>query len=182
VKDSSQSLLELTASQREAVVRKWLAHTSSSYPDQTTRFLLDTQDPFRNPVGSALKKGLPVLFDQLAGEFSMEQIAPALDDIVRIRAVQDFSASQAVGFIFHLKEITREELGPETPGLAALDKRIDRLAQAAFDIYMECREKTWRIQVREAKRRVYVLEQVASRRAHGSSTAPEETPRTLPAN
>ncbi len=173
--DSSQPLLDIPAAQREAVVQKWLAHALSTYPGQTSRFLLDTRDPFRNPVGRALKEGLPALFDQLAGEFDHEQIQPALDGIVRIRAVQDFSASQAVGFIFHLKEITREELGPDAPGFGALLGRIDQLALLAFDNYMKCREKTWDIQVREAKRSVYVLEQVASRKARGSSSASDQS-------
>jgi hypothetical protein len=171
VKDSSQPLLDIPAEQREAVVQKWLTHTLGTYPEQTARFLLETRDAFRNPVGSALKEGLPVLFDELAGLFDLERIGPPLDDIMRIRAIQEFSASQAIGFIFHLKNITREELDPEMPGRGALHGRIDQLALLAFDKYVKCRELTWKIQVNEAKRRVYVLEQVASRKAHGSSPA-----------
>ena len=181
MQDPSQSLLDITAEQCEAVTRKWLTHTLGTYPSETSRFMQETRDPFHNPVGRALKEGLPQIFAQLIGEFDAERIGPALDDIVRIRAIQDFSASQAIGFIFHLKQITREELRPETPGFQTLQDRIDELALLAFDNYVKCREKTWQIQVKEAKSRVYVLEKVASRKARSSSAAAVGPPVT-PAN
>jgi hypothetical protein len=181
VQDPGQPLFDLTAAQCEAVTRKWLAHALGTYPAETSRFLRETPDPFHNPVGRAFKEGLPQLFAQLIGGFDTQRIEPALDDIVRIRAIQDFSASQAIGFIFHLKRITREELTPETPGFSTLQDRIDKLALLAFDIYMKCREKSWQIQVKEAKSRVYVLEKVASRKARGSSAASAGPP-VPPAN
>jgi RsbRD-like negative regulator of sigma factor len=181
VQDPSQPLFDIAAEQREAVVQKWLTHTLRTYPSETSRFMQETRDPFHNPVGRALKEGLPQIFAQLIGEFDARRIEPALDDIVRIRAIQDFSASQAIGFIFHLKEIIREELSPEAPGFTTLQDRIDKLALLAFDIYMKCREKSWQIQVKEARSRVYVLEKVASRKGRSSSAAPDGSP-VLPAN
>jgi hypothetical protein len=80
-----------------------------------------------------------------------------LDAILKIRSVQDFSPSKAVGFIFLLKraigetlknEICRESVMSEWLGFQS---RIDDLALHAFDIYMGCREKICEIRVNQAK-------------------------------
>ncbi len=161
--ESSPPLLDLTPAARESVVRKWLAQVLESYPEQTSRFLLNTRDPFRNPVGRALTEGLPVLVDEVCGGFDVDRLKPVLDEIVHIRAVQDFSAGQAVGFVFLLKPILFAELAPEPRIMSDLEARLEWLSLVTFDLYMQCREKTWEIRVNEAKRRVYVLEKVASR-------------------
>ena len=86
----------------------------------------------------------------------------ALDAIIRIRAVQDLTASQAVGFVFLLKPILLE-LQPErnpaardVPLGVLLNDRIDRLALMAFDKYMQCREQLADIRVSEGRRRIHV--------------------------
>ena len=43
-------LREALAQRKQAVVGEWLARTLRTYPDHTARFLLQDQDPFRNPV------------------------------------------------------------------------------------------------------------------------------------
>lgn len=68
-------------------------------------------------------------------------IALALDAIIRIRAVQDLTPSQAVEFLFLLKPIMRE-LAPEQDQVRLAD-RIDRLALMAFDKYMQCRRRSY---------------------------------------
>ena len=161
MKDPSRPLLDVPPSERGAVVRKWLAQVLETYPEETSRFLLQNKDPFRNPVGRALQEGLPVLFDELAGGMNFSRIDTVLDGIVHIRAVQDFTASQAVGFLFVLKSAIREEVAPNRPTLDALNSRIDEMALRAFDLYMACREKTYEIKANEAKRRVYLLERAA---------------------
>ena len=165
MKEPSQPEPGLTAEQRETVVREWLAQTLRTYPEQTSRFLFDNRDPFKNPVGHAIRDGLPVLVEELCGAFRTDRMQSALNEIVRIRAVQDFTASQAIGFIFFLKQIFRAVPGVEPASLSTLDERIDRLALLAFDNYMRSREKTWEIKLNESKRRVYVPERIASERA-----------------
>jgi hypothetical protein len=146
------------ASCAESVATEWLKRVLASYPEQTARILLQEKDRFRNPVGYALKEGLPVLVEELFGGMNQERVVPALEQIVRIRAVQDFSAAQAVGFVFLLKPIVAQ-----TPGLANIDSRIDELALLAFDLFMKCREQLYEARVNETKRRVFALE----RRAKG---------------
>ena len=150
------------AGKQSAVVQEWFERTLRSYPGQTVGFLRGEKDPFRNPVGHTLRDGLGVLFDELAGEMDQARITAALDAIVRIRAVQEHSASQAVGFLFLLKEVLREK--SPAGDLAMLENRIDRMALLAFDLYMKCREKIYEIKAEEAKRRVYLLERVSLKR------------------
>ena len=143
-------LPEALAARKQALVAEWLARTLRSYPDHTARFLMEDADPFRNPVGEAFKRGLPALFDELVGAMSPARIRALLDLLVRIRAVQDYTPSQAVGFVFLLKEVLREQ-GPVPE---ELERRIDRLALAAFDLFAECREKIAGIRIDEARRAV----------------------------
>ncbi len=150
------------AGERSAVVREWFERTLQSYPEETSGFLRGEKDPFRNPVGHTLREGLGVLFDEVAGEMDQARITASLDAIVRIRAVQDHTASQAVAFLFLLKDVLREK--SPAADLAMLENRIDRMALLAFDLYMKCREKIYEIQAEEAKRRVYVLERAGLKR------------------
>ncbi len=161
MKAEDPPLLEALAPRKEAVVGEWLARTLRTYPDHTARFLLQDPDPFRNPVGQAFKHGLPALFDELTGAMDAARIHSVLDELVRIRAVQDFTPSQAVGFVFLLKEVLREQ-GPMPD---ELEGRIDRLALAAFDLYAECREKITQIRVAEARRAAGAVDRAATGRA-----------------
>ena len=135
---------------REPILEQWIARTIQSYPPATAPFLAREDDPFRNPVGHTLRESLTTLFEQLHGNMETVHIAPALDAILRIRAVQDLTASQAVGFVFLLKPIVRE-LAPEAEQVT-LNDRIDRLALLAFDKYMQCREQLAEIRLSESRR------------------------------
>ena len=85
---------------RQAIAERWLADTFQTYPSQSAQFLIHEQDPFHNPVGAALREGIPMLVNELFQEMDADTVARALEGIVRIRAVQNFSPSQAVGFVF----------------------------------------------------------------------------------
>jgi hypothetical protein len=147
---------DVPADRRDAVLAEWLARTLETYPQETSRFLRGVKDQFRNPVGHIIRDGLQVLVDELFGAMDRARILPALDGIVRIRAVQDFSASQAVAFVFLLKKILRHEAAGEE--LERLEARVDDLALAAFDVFMQCREKICEIRVEEARRRYAMYE------------------------
>lgn len=134
----------------DAILEQWIARTVQSYPQQTTPLLLTEEDPFRNPVGHTLRTSLAILLRELLGDMDADAIAPALDAVIRIRALQDFSASQAAGFVFLLKPILRQQ-APQT-GLAELDDRVDRLALMAFDTYVRCRDQLADIRAHESRR------------------------------
>ena len=145
-------------SSRDPIPERWIAETIQSYPPSAVPFLAGEGDPFRNPVGHTLRESLTALFEQLQGDMDTDRIATALDAIIRIRAVQDLTASQAVGFVFLLKPILLELQPERNPVLLGvlLNERIDRLALMAFDKYMQCREQLAEIRVSEGRRRIHV--------------------------
>lgn len=132
------------------IVERWVEQTLQSYPAETLPFLRGEQDPFRNPVGHALKENLAILAHELLGTMDRKRIAEALDAIVRVRAVQNFSPAGAVRFVFGLREAIQETSGavPES-----LQSRIDELALMAFDQYMSCREEIFRLRMNELRLR-----------------------------
>jgi hypothetical protein len=177
--EAVRPLMEALAAKKDAIVQEWLARTLQNYPEHTCRFLAKEKDPFRNPVGHTLKEAFPALFDQLIGGMDATTITPFLDGIVRIRAVQDFTAGQAVAFLFLLKKVVREALQdeirrrPDGDGLAAVDGRIDEMALLAFDLFMKCRERIYEIKANEAKRRIYVLERMHGMEPPATACGPE---------
>ncbi len=178
--ESAQPPLEALASKRSVIISEWLMCTLQTYPENTSRFLSQEKDIFRNPVGQTLREAFPALFDEVIKGSDHPTLCRLLDPIVRMRAVQDFSAAQAVAFIFALKRVVRKALhfsphpplsplgGEDTqrvPGegarqldaLAILESRIDEMALLAFDLYMRCREQIYEIKANEARRRLSVL-------------------------
>ena len=86
-----------------------------------------------------------------------ETASDYLDHIIRIRSVQDFSPSEALAFIFTLKQAVRGVFKKEIKEkrfreeLERFESRIDRLALLAFDTYVQCREKLYELRVKEVK-------------------------------
>ena len=153
-----ENLLE----QRKAViVKKWFDVVIQTYPADTSRFLKTQKDPFANPVGHTVLRGLEALFDTLMTGPDTDTISSFLDPIIRIRAVQDFTPAKAVSFIFSLKQVIRENLSKELKDaamaleLSSLESAIDDLALIAFDIYVECREKIFELKANEEKAKTF---------------------------
>jgi hypothetical protein len=173
VKLASRGVLVALAQNQPRIAERWLQQTLAGYPGQGTHFLLQEKNPFRNPVGQTFREGLPALLAELAGEMNPARLRAALDGMVRIRAVQDFSASQALAFLFLLKKVLREELPEEicsdAEGMSQLEDRIDQLALLAFDLFSECRAQLSEIKLREARRRVYLPEQMHLAKQGGGS-------------
>ena len=147
-------LNEALAARRGVVLERWFQAVLATYPAETARFLAGGADPFANPVGHTVREGLGRLYDRFVADVPASELSAAIDGIVRIRAVQEFTPSAAVGFVYTLKGILREELADaalDPVGLATLESGVDRLALVAFDVYMQCREKIFEIRVREIR-------------------------------
>ncbi len=164
------ALAALLLEHKSALVAKWLQQTLQAYPESSANFLSQQRDPFRNPVGHTLKEGLSILFDMLVQPGNVSAMQPALDGIIRIRAVQDISASRAVSFIFLFKRIIRPEFTTDyvrfPDELAAVYVRIDEMALLAFDLFMKCRERIYEIKANESRRMGFLVE-----RTHLKETA-----------
>lgn len=151
------TLKALLIEKRSAILENWFQAILDTYPPGSVRFFGQKKDQFQNPVGHTISREIEVLYDELLGELEPQKLVPSLEKIMKIRSVQEFSPSQAVGIIFLLKEAVRQVL---TDGhndnrlhdeLLEFNRRIDRLVMLAFDVYMMCREKIFDIRMREAK-------------------------------
>ena len=147
------SLEVLLAPKKKAIVQKWIDQVLDSYG--SPEFFKTQKDRFANPIGSTISRGLQNLFVILVEERELGEAAKPLEEIIKIRAVQEFSPSSAVFFVYLLKDIVREEMSKEQNReevlgtLSVLDSRIDKVALMAFDFYMDCRERLHRIRVNE---------------------------------
>jgi hypothetical protein len=152
------NLAEPLAAYKSAIVKRWFDRVVETYPAETAHFLRSQKDPFANPVGQATQQSLQALFDLLYDDPDRALVIKAMDPVVRIRAVQSFTPSQAVGFIFELKDLLLEKsLGVtlSTVERAVVDRRIDQFGLAAFDLYMQCRERINELKAMEMRERTY---------------------------
>ena len=160
------SLKELLQKKRVQIVKKWCDAILHTYPEQSKGFL-KKKDRFGNPVGHTIAEAIESIYDELLQAGESDKIPLFLDNILRVRAVQDFCPSKAVGFVFELKRVIREELGSELlhNGLfeewAAFESKIDGLALLCFDIYSKCRQKIFDIRLREVKNQSHRLLKMA---------------------
>ncbi|MHC4128310.1 MAG: RsbRD N-terminal domain-containing protein [Planctomycetota bacterium] len=158
-------LADLLRDRRDAIVERWLEDVLSMYPAAAAGAFTRRKDPFANPVGNSLRTGTAGIFDALLDGMDTATIRRHLDEIIRIRAVQQLEAAQAVGFVFRLKDAVRAVLGPLNgdPGLPAelaeFERQVDEIALVAFAIFVECREQVCELRVNEVKRQVpWVME------------------------
>lgn len=153
-----ENLLE---ERKTAIIKEWFDIAINTYSADTSRFIKKQKDPFANPVGSTISRGLAAVFEVLLQAMDREAIISVLDPIIRIRAVQNFSPSQAIGFILTLKKIVRENLKKELSKkqieneLLLFESKIDELSLIAFDIYVECREKIYQLKVNTERNKIY---------------------------
>jgi hypothetical protein len=154
------TLGKLLHQSKDAIIVRWLEEALATYPGESAAAFRRQKDPFANPVGHSLRVGTRGIFEALLDGENAERIRRHLHEIIRIRAVQQFSASEAVGFVFQLKGAVRAELSeavkdPENLSeLTELDARIDRMALLAFDAFVQFREQVYELRVNESKRRV----------------------------
>jgi hypothetical protein len=156
-------LEKLLSEKGPAILERWLKLILESYPADAQRFLKKQKDPFANPVRHTISKELENIYEELLKGVDHKGVSPFLDRIIRIRAVQDFSPSRAIAFVFLLKQVVREVLDKEirqhhlSTDLLAFESQIDDLALVAFDVYMGCREKIYALSANEARNQVYRL-------------------------
>jgi len=149
-------LYELLIKYKSSIVSKWIKLIIDSYSIESSKFFNMEKNQFSNPVGSTISTNAASIFDEIVGSKDFEKITLLLTDIIKMRAIQDFSPSEAVGFIFLLKKVIREELNEEInqekifDEFAELEFVIDKTALIAFDLYMESREKVFQIRMSEA--------------------------------
>ena len=152
-------------SQKKNILEKWFEATINTYPQETAKILNKSKNKFDNPVGIATHESLEGVIDMLLEsmvqspdiDINEESIEQALDSVIRIRAVQNFSASEAVGFVFELKDIVQNIVGKDIELLSdrKFDRKVDQIALAAFNRFLKCRESIFLLKATEAKKITY---------------------------
>ena len=166
------ALYSLLLPKREAMAARWIEIVHGTYPFDTIGFLRTRKDRFANPVGYRTEEAAKALMDVLfADQPDEDSLRKAVDEIIRVRAVQDFPPETAVGVIFALKDIVRrvvEEAGQvaeAAPALLALESRIDAVALMAFGAYARFRESIHMMKVDEFKRQHSQILRLAEKKA-----------------
>lgn len=150
------------AERKSKIVDQWIDTVLASYPADGASFFKRQKDRFANPLGFAAKAGLAAIYEQLVGDAPGGEMPAELAQFIKLRSVQTFTPSQAVGFVFQLKQVLVEQLrwetllaaGQEWSDLAA---KIDRLALKLFDLYMEDRELLHEVKLNEYKKGNHVM-------------------------
>lgn len=142
---------DLLSKKRKAIVNKSFELTIATYPEESQSFLKDSSRQFTNPIGYNLYQSIEQIVEKIINNEPIESFLPPLEEIIKIRAVQDFTPSQAVGFIFLIKKAFQDELEKEIEPIQILDflSRIDSLSLIAFDIFMKYREKIYDLKSKE---------------------------------
>ena len=154
-------LEKVLAKKKDAIVKDWFKLVARTYAPDTAQFISSHKDSISNPVGGSLSKGLSGIFEQLLADPDRETVKSYLDPIIRIRAVQDFSPSQATAIILALKKVIIEHLKKDLSdsrtanALLQFESKIDSLCLFAFDLYMECREKLYELKTNEERNKIY---------------------------
>jgi hypothetical protein len=152
-------LYEVLKLKRSSVIRNWTNQIFETYASETSSFLTRNKNQFSNPVGFTITENAGKIVDEIINGRDYASIKILLIDIIKIRAVQDFTPSEAVGFIPQFKYVLKDELADELSDERVFDeyldlcKFIDRVTLIGFDIYTELRERIYRIRVNELKNR-----------------------------
>ncbi len=162
-------LAEAFRNYRNKIVEKWVEYTLSTY--KSSNFFQKEGDKFANPVGGAIKEALDALFLLLVNNADPQEFVAPIQKIMRIRAIQDFAPSQAVSPIHAVKHITRDILAADKERnhlvneLYDFDFAVDMAVLAAFDIYMEDRERLYNVRMQEIRsgRNIYTDSKCPSR-------------------
>lgn len=147
------------------ILDHWIDAVLSSYPADASGIFKREKDRFANPIGYNTKQALTSLYDALfaGAEPDFDKVLPALDEFVKIRAVQTFAPSEAVAFVFQLKETVGAECRKKgAPEISlsewhAFEALLDRVAAMVFDLYMACRERLYQTRIQEIKSKNHML-------------------------
>jgi len=152
-------LIDLLVKNKTEIVKRWVKLTESTYADKTCDFLARVKDPFANPVGHAICQSAGEIVDHLCCGYEEQTLAKALDEILKIRSIQDFAPARAVCFIFFLKQAIREFLKDQAPSIQLYEEflefevKIDNLILLAFNMHMLNREQVYQLKANELRKR-----------------------------
>lgn len=176
----------------DSLAVKWADTADAVYPFASAGFLRSQKNPFANPVGQRSREVSEILFRAVLGlPHDGSQLRNALEEFVRVRAMQDVSAEVSLAVMFAYKRIVRAHLKERTvpvteelrKELEAMDERCDTAALLAFGIYARNREAFYNARLEDYRRRNSQIMRLAKR--HGlvvdTDTDTGENPGNTPA-
>jgi len=154
-------LAEAFRNYRETIVGKWVDYTLSTYT--SSDFFKRERDKFANPIGASVREALDSLFVLISKGADPAEFKEPIEKLIKIRAVQEFTPAQAVAPLNAVKHITREVLAADkdravfVKDLYDFEFSVDLAVLAAFDIYMESRERLYKVRIAEIKSGSHIL-------------------------
>jgi hypothetical protein len=151
---------EILRQKKDIIVSKWIQSIIDTYPVETSSFLRQQKNRFSNPVGHIIVDTAEKIFEAVLNGNQTLEIKILLNDIIKVRAVQDFLPSHAAGFILSLKQIIHDELkeGIKDENMfnefLEILSKIDKVTLIAFDLFMEAKEKIFQIRMNEMKNNI----------------------------
>ncbi len=149
-------LQELLSKNRDTILADWEDVVLGEYAPETFRIFKKQKNKFANPIGHKTTTGLAELYDVLCDEDDKEIATPALVEMLKVRALQPISATEAMSFLFEIKTLVRERC--EKQGMDKLYKeflafcvRVDATALAMFDIFTNCKHRVFMVRINELK-------------------------------
>lgn len=146
---------KLLTEKRAVILTQWEDCLLEKFVPDTIRIFKKQKDQFANPIGHKITAGLAELFDVICDTGSHEVETPGLGQLIKLRAIQEISASDAVSFVFRLKKIVRKEFLKKVKKTESyeewleFDARVDAAALAVFDMFMASREQIYQVRVNE---------------------------------
>jgi hypothetical protein len=146
---------KLLVEKRAVILSQWEDCLLEKFVPDTIRIFKKQKDQFANPMGHKITAGLAELFDVICDTGSHEVETPALGQLIKLRAIQEISASDAVSFVFRLKKIVRKECLKKVKTTESyeewleFDAGVDAAALAIFDMFMASREQIYTVRVNE---------------------------------
>jgi len=155
------------------ITSEWIGQVLATYPLESHSSLSKVSDPFANPLGTNIKTDISSMTRWLLSNSPPERVFKALDNLCRIRSVQEFTASQATGFVFLVKKIVRELLVDKLSepeifiSLLAFESRVDQLSLLMFDVFTKCKEDAFTVRRNEVNTRMAMYEKAINHINHG---------------
>ncbi len=152
-------LRKLLKEKKEEILDKWFELLAKTYPQETAELMMRKRKSlfstplqrFESPAEYLFTTGLGKILDEITKEkIDWKEVDKALDDILRLRSLQDFTPSQAISFVFFLKGIVKS-YSENLEEYVKFEPILDTLACRAFDVYMKCREDLYERRVAEVK-------------------------------
>ena len=147
----------MNSKEQNDFLKSWYDDTMQScFPDADE--LIRRGTGFSNPVGQTLQQAMRIILADLPAAGDLESLRPPLDRIVRILAVQGLPAGTSVHFLFLLRNLLESASDIPAEEKRLWIQRLDALAEIAVEIWCECRETLFQLQINGLRKRIQFLE------------------------